>query len=29
MMKNELLKYKTLNELADQNGIVVFGAVRI
>jgi len=25
MMKNELLKYKTLNELADKNGIVVFG----
>lgn len=25
MTKNELLKYKTLNELADKNGIVVFG----
>ena len=25
MMKNELLKYKALNELAEKNGLVVFG----
>lgn len=26
MMKNEILKYKVLNELAEQDGIVIFGS---